>query len=52
MADLSVEQGAEASLERIKNAGKEQNGKFLDIEIKGWVQAPGKSAYDGANPPW
>ena len=35
-ADLSVEQGAKATLERIAEAGPEQNGQHLKIRIEGW----------------
>jgi hypothetical protein len=49
-ADLSVEQGAKASLEKIETAGKEQNGQFLNIKIEGWTG--GKESYDGSNAPW
>ncbi|KAK9234998.1 hypothetical protein V1525DRAFT_349121 [Lipomyces kononenkoae] len=45
-ADLSVEQGAKASLEKIFGAGTEQNGQFLKVLVKGWNQ------YDGINSPW
>ncbi|TGO49914.1 hypothetical protein BCON_0196g00100 [Botryotinia convoluta] len=33
-ADLSVEQGAKGSLEKIFSAGKEQNGEFLKIAVE------------------
>jgi hypothetical protein len=49
---LSVEQGAKASLEKILGAGKEQNGQFTKIEIKGWEKAQGRNQYDGFNAPW
>ncbi|KAE9365578.1 dehydrogenase [Stipitochalara longipes BDJ] len=45
-ADLSVEQGAKATTEKIMKAGKEQNGQFLNIFIEGIGH------YDGSNPPW
>ncbi|CAG8948836.1 hypothetical protein HYFRA_00001959 [Hymenoscyphus fraxineus] len=34
-ADLDVEVGAKATLEKIIGAGKEQNGKFMDIYVEG-----------------
>jgi hypothetical protein len=49
-ADLSVEQGAKASLKKIMAAAKDQNGQFLNIEIEGSPE--GMNRYDGANPPW
>lgn len=49
---MSVEQGAKASLEKIMGAGKEQNGQFLTIHVKGWEEAEGRNHYDGANAPW
>ncbi|KAK9368882.1 hypothetical protein V1509DRAFT_621768 [Lipomyces kononenkoae] len=52
VADLPVEQGAKASLERIMGAGKEQNGQFLNILIKGWDKAGWRNQYDGATNPW
>jgi hypothetical protein len=52
MADLSVEEGAKATLDRIMNAGKEENGKFLNIRVKGWEKKEGLNQYDGGNPPW
>lgn len=35
------------------SAGKEDNGKFLNIRVEGWEDA-GKwpNVYDGVNPPW
>ncbi|CZR59360.1 related to short chain oxidoreductase (CsgA) [Phialocephala subalpina] len=50
-ADLSVEQGGKASLEKIFNTGKEQNGQFIKIEIKGWPN-DGRNQYDGSPAPW
>ncbi|TVY55002.1 C-factor [Lachnellula cervina] len=50
-ADLSVEVGAKAALDKIIGAGKEQNGQFLNIKIEGWEKT-GPNQYDGVNPPW
>ncbi|TVY14406.1 C-factor [Lachnellula arida] len=50
-ADLDVEVGAKATLDKILGAGKEQNGQFLNIHVKGFEKA-GPNQYDGANPPW
>ncbi|KAF8851045.1 short chain dehydrogenase reductase [Acephala macrosclerotiorum] len=49
-ADLSVEQGAKASLEKTIGAGKERNGQFMKIEIKGWEKVEGRNQY-GVNVP-
>lgn len=51
-ADLSVEEGAEASVERIMAAEKEDNGKFVNIHIKGWENNEGLNQYDGNELPW
>ncbi|TVY84087.1 putative oxidoreductase [Lachnellula suecica] len=53
-ADLSVEEGTKATLDKIIGAGKEQNGQFLNIHVKGWETVPeGKlNHYDGKNAPW
>jgi len=45
-ADLSVEEGAKATTEKIMSVGKEQNDKFLNIYVKGFGH------YDGTNAPW
>ena len=41
-----MEQGAKATMEKIMNAGKDQNGQFLNIYMEGIGH------YDGANAPW
>ncbi|KAG9232278.1 short chain dehydrogenase reductase [Amylocarpus encephaloides] len=53
-ADLTVEEGAQASLDKITGAGKEQNGQFMNIHIKGWEKPKGggRNFYDGVNPSW
>lgn len=51
-ADLSVEVGAKAALDKILRAGKEQNGQFLNIHVNGWEERDGPNRYDGVNPPW
>jgi NAD(P)-dependent dehydrogenase (short-subunit alcohol dehydrogenase family) len=53
-ADLPVEVGVKAALEKILGAGKEQNAQFLNISIPGWEKPRGanNNFYDGANPPW
>lgn len=47
-----MEQGAEATLEKIMSAGKEQNGQFLNIKVAGWENAQSANYYDGVNLPW
>ncbi|TVY37964.1 C-factor [Lachnellula subtilissima] len=51
-ADLPVEVGAKATLDKIIGAGKEQNGQFLNIYVEGWEKKEGPNQYDGVNPPW
>jgi hypothetical protein len=53
-ADLTVEEGANATLDKIIKAGKEDNGQFLNIKIKDWEQPKGlnNNFYDGKNLPW
>lgn len=50
-ADLSVNQGARASLEKILGANKGENGKFLKIYI-GWETGEWMNQYDGFDAPW
>jgi hypothetical protein len=52
MAGLSVKEGAKATLERIMGAGRSENGKFLNILVRGWQKNEGLNQYDGINPPW
>ena len=52
MADLSVEQGAIATMEKIMSADKEDNGRFLNIKVAGFENAQGANYYDGAGVPW
>lgn len=52
-ADLSIEEGAVATLEKILTAGKEDNGAFMNVRVKGWENfTEGKNLYDGVNYPW
>ncbi|KAL4998383.1 hypothetical protein BDV10DRAFT_167429 [Aspergillus recurvatus] len=51
-ADLSVETGAEQVLKYVKGAEKELNGRFLDIHVPGWENAPGPNQYAGGDVPW
>jgi hypothetical protein len=52
MADLSLEQGAIATMKKIMSAGKEDNGKFLNIMVEGFENAQGTNYYDGEMVPW
>ncbi|KAL2074163.1 hypothetical protein VTL71DRAFT_7941 [Oculimacula yallundae] len=52
MADLPAAVGAKASLEKIIAAGKEENGKFLNIRVEGYEDVEGPNRYDGKNPGW
>ncbi|KAL4976243.1 hypothetical protein BDW66DRAFT_159806 [Aspergillus desertorum] len=51
-ADLPVETGAEKVLDYVKSGGKELNGRFLDIHVPGWENAPGTNQYLGGDAPW
>ncbi|KAH8828995.1 short-chain dehydrogenase-like protein [Flagelloscypha sp. PMI_526] len=51
-AELSVEQSVSAILEIITNADKNSNGKFFDIHVPGWEDAPGLNQYPGGEPAW
>lgn len=51
-ADLPVQTGADAVLEKILSATPEQNGKFLNIRASGWENKPGLNQYDGKDAPW
>ncbi|KAL2869105.1 uncharacterized protein BJX67DRAFT_32495 [Aspergillus lucknowensis] len=52
MADLPVETGAKETLKYIRQAGPELNGRFLNIHVPGWENAPGPNRYDGKDLPW
>jgi hypothetical protein len=51
-ADLPVEVGAKATLDKIIGATAKDNGGFLNILVKGWEKTEGPNQYDGVNPPW
>ena len=51
-ADLPVEVGAAAVLEKVFAAGKADTGTFLNIHVAGWEEAAGANQYDGRNAPW
>lgn len=48
MAHLHVSEAVTAVVEKVLGAGKEDNGKFLDIRVPGWET----SGYSGANAAW
>jgi hypothetical protein len=52
MADLDVEVGAAATLDKILKATKEQNGEFMNIHVEGYEKRDGPNKYDGVNLPW
>ncbi|KAL3481357.1 hypothetical protein BJX99DRAFT_218885 [Aspergillus californicus] len=51
-ADLPVETGAKAVLKYVRQGGAELNGRFLNIHVEGWENAPGPNQYDGKDAPW
>jgi hypothetical protein len=51
-ADLPVEVGAKAALNKIFRVTKADNGTFLTIHVPGWEENPGVNQYDGKNLPW
>lgn len=51
-ADLEVDVGAKATLEKIFAAKKVDNGAFMNILVKGYENVDGPNKYDGKNPPW
>lgn len=50
--ELTVEEGAAASLKLIAEAGKEQNGQFTKIYIDEWETKGYIHKYDGVSSPW
>ncbi|KAL4912431.1 hypothetical protein BDW62DRAFT_216311 [Aspergillus aurantiobrunneus] len=53
MADLSVETGAQAVLKYITDQNpRSLNGRFLNIQVPGYEDAPGPNKYDGKDAPW
>ncbi|EYE97454.1 short-chain dehydrogenase-like protein [Aspergillus ruber CBS 135680] len=51
-ADLTVEQSANAILHNIFNSTQAETGKFLNIHVPGWENAPGINQYNGNEIPW
>ncbi|SPQ24316.1 2020a615-5fcb-4e2e-aa9b-a00a334387bb [Thermothielavioides terrestris] len=52
MADLTPEQGAQASLDIIFKEGQEYNGQMPKVFVKGWEHPREGNVYDGTNAPW
>ncbi|KAH8804313.1 short-chain dehydrogenase-like protein [Flagelloscypha sp. PMI_526] len=50
-AELSVDQSVNGILQAITNTDASSNGKFLDIEVKGWEPTP-LNSYTGGAIPW
>ncbi|KAL5051983.1 hypothetical protein BDW71DRAFT_193475 [Aspergillus fruticulosus] len=51
-ADLPVETSAEAVLKYVRQDGKESNGRYWDVHIPGWENAPEPNKYLGGDAPW
>ncbi|RDW68721.1 uncharacterized protein DSM5745_08481 [Aspergillus mulundensis] len=51
-ADLPVEVGAKEVVRYIRSGGRDLNGRFLNIHVPGWENAPGPNQYDGKDVPW
>ncbi|KAL8943100.1 MAG: hypothetical protein Q9216_001300 [Gyalolechia sp. 2 TL-2023] len=51
-ADLEVETGVRAVIDLVLKSGPDKNGKFLNIHVPGWENAPPPNQYDGKELPW
>ncbi|KAF2724380.1 short chain oxidoreductase [Polychaeton citri CBS 116435] len=51
-ADLTVEESTKAILDAVHTAGKETNGQFRNVLVKGWEENPGLNQYPGGVSPW
>ncbi|KAH8828967.1 hypothetical protein DL96DRAFT_1696015 [Flagelloscypha sp. PMI_526] len=51
-ADLSVDQSVTAILDIFSNASVEDNGKFFNVHVPGWENAPGLNQYAGGEVDW
>ncbi|KAH8423243.1 uncharacterized protein LDX57_001000 [Aspergillus melleus] len=51
-ADISTETSVNAVLHILDTKGKEDTGKFFNIHVPGWENAPGLNQYDGEEIPW
>ncbi|KAH8828641.1 short-chain dehydrogenase-like protein [Flagelloscypha sp. PMI_526] len=50
-AELTVEQSVKGIFKRIHESDSTLNGKFLDIDVEGWVPTP-MGSYNGGEIPW
>ncbi|USW51637.1 Putative short-chain dehydrogenase/reductase SDR, NAD(P)-binding domain superfamily [Septoria linicola] len=51
-ADLDVDVGVAGVLDWVFKAEPSLNGKFVNIKVPGWENAPGMNQYDGKEIPW
>ena len=52
-ADLPLETGVKAVLEKVDAVSQKDNGKFINIEVKGWTNpSGGPNEYRGGYAPW
>jgi len=51
-ADLEVEVGAKAVLDKVFGAKGEDNGTFMNILVEGYEDSSTVNKYDGRNAPW
>lgn len=51
-ADLPVEVGAKATLDRVFAVKKDENGRALNVWVEGWEKVDGPNQYDGSILPW
>ncbi|KAJ6445897.1 emp24/gp25L/p24 family protein [Purpureocillium lavendulum] len=51
-ADIDVETSVNATLDIVSRAKTADTGKFFNIHVPGYEDAPGINQYDGGQPPW
>ncbi|GLA44394.1 hypothetical protein AnigIFM63309_003156 [Aspergillus niger] len=51
-ADLPVDVGVTSVLDILHRTGQDGNGRFFNIHVPGWENAPGINQYDGKEVPW
>ncbi|KAK4088073.1 hypothetical protein Purlil1_7552 [Purpureocillium lilacinum] len=51
-ADLDIETSIKATLDIVDRVGASDTGKFFNIHVPAWEDAPGMNQYDGGQPPW
>ncbi|RAQ71893.1 hypothetical protein COH21_012706 [Aspergillus flavus] len=51
-ADLPVDVGVTSVRDILHRTGKDGNGRFFNIHVPGWENAPGMNQYDGKEVPW